>query len=314
MERFSLADRAKSDSGRTRMKKDHRENTVGPWAASKLNALEAYLNFYGTALSKQSFTRVYIDAFAGACITKVRGSGSVAEASPFFAEPDDSKAQEEFILGSPVRALNLQYGFHRYYFFDLDETRADTLRMLTEGTPHVKVQVGDCNPLIRNLAPSLKGRNIRGVAFLDPYGAHLEWATLEALADTGTMEVVINFPLAMAINRLIARSGDVPERWADQLTTCFGTDEWRAIAYNRETDLFGQESISKKGDVAGLLLDLYIIRLKAIFPFVAKPRLIRNTRKAPLYFLIWAGPNKLGLKGAEYILRQGETLKKHNPQ
>ncbi|SEJ30368.1 three-Cys-motif partner protein [Pseudooceanicola nitratireducens] len=64
------------------------------------------------------------------------------------------------------------------------------------------VQVGDCNPLIRNLAPSLKARNIRGVAFLDPYGAHMEWATLEALVDTGTMEVVINFPLAMAINRL----------------------------------------------------------------------------------------------------------------
>jgi len=24
------------------MKKDHRENTVGPWAAAKLDALEAY--------------------------------------------------------------------------------------------------------------------------------------------------------------------------------------------------------------------------------------------------------------------------------
>ena len=48
------------------MKKDHRDNTVGPWAAAKLDALEAYLKFYGTALNKQSFTRVYIDAFAGA--------------------------------------------------------------------------------------------------------------------------------------------------------------------------------------------------------------------------------------------------------
>ncbi|MEZ5870906.1 MAG: hypothetical protein R3D32_03485 [Nitratireductor sp.] len=113
----------------------------------------------------------------------------------------------------------------------------------------VTVQVGDCNPLIRNLAPSLKVRNIRGVAFMAPT-AHLEWATLKALADTGTMEVVVNFPLAMAINRLITRSGDVPERWADQLTACFGTDQWRNIAYSREVDLFGNEVTTKNGDVA----------------------------------------------------------------
>ncbi len=56
------------------MKKDHRENTVGPWAKKKLDALEAYLKFYCKALSKQPFTRVYIDAFAGSCVAKVRGS------------------------------------------------------------------------------------------------------------------------------------------------------------------------------------------------------------------------------------------------
>lgn len=292
------------------MKKDHRENTVGPWAAAKLDALEEYLKFYGTALNKQSFTRVYIDAFAGACLAKVRGTGLPVDPSPFFDEPDDSEAQEEFILGSPMRALNVPNGFHRHYFFDLDETRAETLRAVTEERNGVIVQVGDCNPLIRNLAPSLRSRNIRGVAFLDPYGAHLEWATLEALADTGTMEVVVNFPLAMAINRLITRSGEVPERWADQLTACFGTDEWRTIAYSREVDLFGNEVTTKNGDVAERLLDLYVSRLRTLFPFVAKPHLIRNTRSSPLYYLIWAGPNKLGLKGADYILRQGEKVRK----
>ncbi len=292
------------------MKKDHRENTVGPWAAAKLDALEAYLKFYVTALSKQRFTRVYIDAFAGACVTKVRESNTAAEPSPFFEGADDTMAQEEFILGSPIRALNLPNGFHRHYFFDLDETRAETLRSVAEGRNGVSVKVGDCNPLIRQLAPSLTAPNVRGVAFLDPYGAHLEWTTLQALADTGTMEVVINFPLAMAINRLITRSGDVPTRWADQLTACFGTDEWRNIAYTRELDLFGNEITTKNGNVAEKLLNLYVGRLKQLFPHVAKPHLIRNTRNSPLYYLIWAGPNKLGLKGADYILRQGEKVQK----
>lgn len=295
------------------MKKDHRENTVGPWAEAKLNALEAYLNFYGTALSKQSFRRIYIDAFAGACVTRVRNTSVRAEPAPFFDEEEsteDPQAQEQFIAGSPIRALSIKNPFHHYYFFDLDQTRAATLRKVSKDRNNVTVEVGNCNPLIRRLSCSLKSPNIRGVVFLDPYGAHLEWKTLEALADTGNMEVVINFPLAMAINRLITRSGEVPETWAEQLNACFGTDEWRSIAYSRETDLFGHEIITKKGDVAERLLDLYFTRLKALFPYVATPRLIRNTRKTPLYYLIWAGPNKLGMKGADYVLRQGEKIKR----
>ena len=81
------------------------------------------------------------------------------------------------------------------------------LQQVTRGRADVNVRVGDCNPMICDLAPSLGRRSVRGVAFLDPYGPHLEWRTLEALAETGTMEVVVNFPLAMAINRLMPRSG-----------------------------------------------------------------------------------------------------------
>ncbi len=105
------------------------------------------------------------------------------------------------------------------------------------------------------------------------------------------------------------QSPDVPENWRSQLTKCFGTNDWQKIAYSRETDLFGNEVTTKNGGVAERLLDLYLSRLKDLFPYVSKPRLIRNTRNAPLYYLIWAGPNKLGLKGAEYILSQSEPIK-----
>ena len=174
----------------------------------------------------------------------------------------------------------------------------------------VEVRAGDCNPLIRALARTLHARSVRGVAFLDPYGAHLEWETIEALAAAGTMEVVINFPVAMAINRLITKSGNVPDTWSGQLTRCFGTEEWREIAYKVEQDLFGQERVTKQGDVASRLLDLYMERLRTLFKHVASPKLVRNTRKAPLYYLIWAGPHELGLKGASHILKQGEKIKK----
>lgn len=293
------------------MKKDHQDNTVGPWASKKLDALEDYLKYYLTALKKQNFELIYIDAFAGSCVSKVRAKQSITEPSPFFDEEEDAEAQDEFVLGSPVRALSFTPGFHKHYFFDLDELRAGTLRDLHKTFENKKifVEVGDCNPLIQNLAKTLGSSNKRGVAFLDPYGPHLEWTTIAALAATKNFEVIINFPAAMAINRLITKSGAIPERWNSMLTLCFGSDAWRDIAYDQSKDLFGNEVTIKRDGVSERLLELYRSRLSDIFSFVAKPRLIRNTRGAPLYYLLWAGPNKLGLKGADHILSQGEKIK-----
>jgi len=291
------------------VKKDHRENTVGPWAKVKLDLLEEYLEFDCTALSKKNFTRVYIEAFAGAVEAKVRGSDVSSEASPFFDDLEISEAQAEFIKGSPVRALDITHRFHKYYFFDLDHIRAEAIQSRTQGDNSVVVKVCDCNAEIQALTAFLTSPSVRGFAFLDPYGAHLEWKTLKALANTGNMEVLINFPVAMAINRLITKSGDVPETWSAQLNNCFGTDEWREIAYSREVSLFGVEPPRKKDRVPERLLGLYVNRLKELFDFVAPPRLVRNTKNVPLYYLIWAGPNKLGYTGASHIFKNLEKIR-----
>ncbi|WP_420419838.1 three-Cys-motif partner protein TcmP [Pacificispira sp.] len=288
----------------------HKSETVGPWAAQKLDALEAYLRFYNTALkNKTYFKRVYIDAFAGKPKAMIRGSDVPPEPSPFFDDDDALEVRAEYIAGSPLRALSIVDGFHEHYFFDLDESRAETLRGICEDRNDVEIKVGDCNPLVRDLVKRFGNQNMRGVAFLDPYGAHLEWETVEALAATGKFEVIINFPVAMAINRLITKSGAIPENWSDQLNRCFGTEEWRDLSYDVQRNLFGEDDVVKRGGVQQSLLQLYLKRLQGLFHCVAKPRLIRNTRQHPLYFLIWAGPNPLGLKGAEHILGQGEEIK-----
>ena len=290
------------------MSQSNRKNTVGPWAQIKLDALEKYLTYYCTALKNKPFKRIYIDAFAGDCVSIVRDSGLTENGRDLLWDTTDVQDQKQFILGSPMRALGIETGFHQYYFFDLDKHRAEKLRQVTEGKDNVEVQFGDCNPKICELAPNLNQWDIRGVAFLDPYGPHLEWKTIEALAETRKMEVVINFPLAMAINRLITKSGEIRDNWQLLLTKCFGTEGWQGVAYNNERNLFGEIVQSKRSDVPARLLELYVDRLKKLFRYVAKPRLIFNTRGNPLYYLIWAGPNKLGLKGAEYILGQDTKI------
>lgn len=228
---------------------------------------------------------------------------------------EDAEAQDQFILGSPLRALGAGDGFARYYFFDLDESRAEALNSLSHLHPNRKidVQVGDSNKLIANLTKFLSNPNVRGVAFLDPYGPHLEWSTLKALASTGNMEVIINFPAAMAINRLLVRSGDVPENWARLLTNCFGDEAWKQVAYSQTEDMFGDLVTSKNEDVSTKLLEFYVGRLSGLFKHVAKPALIQNTRGAPLYYLIWAGPHKNGQKIANHILSMGDKVKLTKP-
>jgi hypothetical protein len=50
------------------------------------------------------------------------------------------------------------------------------------------------------------------------------------------------------------------------------------------------------------------VLFRSVFGHVSTARLIKNTRGNPLYYLIWAGPNATGLKGAEHILSKGEKL------
>lgn len=282
---------------------------VGPWAEEKLKALENYIQAYNNALKNQPFRRIYIDAFAGSPVSRIRGKVDLEPVGPsaFFEDEQSATEQEKFVVGSPVRALRCDPGFHQHFFFDLDQTRAATRKALAKenGRTDVSVQIGNCNPLLCELASTFTEWNLRGVAFLDPYGAHLEWKTLEALAKTTKIEVIINFPVAMAINRLIVKNGDVPEKWGAQLDACFGTGEWRDRSYRDDEDLFGEVTTTKVGGVAGRLLELYLTRLGEIFPCVAPPRLICNTRNAPLYYLIWAGPNAVGLKIAKQVLKQG---------
>lgn len=293
------------------MKKSHQQNTVGPWARQKLNGLEAYLSGYTTALKNQNFKTVFIDAFAGAGKSSVRAAWSGSDDDDILLFDDDFfQSQVEFIEGSPIRALNLPNGFSEHYFFDLDPQRAELLSNLIVEYPtrKINVQVGDANQVIQSQISKIAKGATRGVAFLDPYGPHLAWATVESIAATKKFEVLINFPLGMAINRLITRSGEIPEKWRVDLNSCFGSSEWEVRSYREQLDLFGDIQREKADNAGAQLLDLYCQNLGTIFAHVSRPSVVRNTRGVPIYYMIWAGPHPLGHKIAEHVLSLGEKV------
>jgi three-Cys-motif partner protein len=172
------------------------------------------------------------------------------------------------------------------------------------------VQEADANSALKTwLASAIDWKRHRAIVFLDPFGMQVPWSTVEMLATTKAVEVIVNFPLGMAIQRLLTKSGTIPQGWQISLDTFFGSPEWRELAYEEEQDLLGP-TIRKAEGSGKKLLEWYRGRLRETFGHVSTARLIKNNRGNPLYFLIWAGPNVTGLKGAEHILSKGERVKR----
>jgi three-Cys-motif partner protein len=226
---------------------------------------------------------------------------------------DSDAAEVEFLKGSPRVALDIANPFNFYIFVERDGQRIAELKGLKAEyaiTRDVTVHEGDANAaLLSWLASGIDWRHYRAVVFLDPFGMQVPWSTIEALAKTKAIEIIINFPLGMAIQRLLTKSGDIPQDWQVSLDTFFGSKDWHTLVYESKADLFGPKT-SKVSDSGMKLLEWYRGRLRKIFGNVSTARLIKNTRGNPLYYLIWAGPHKKGLDGAEHILSKGERVKR----
>lgn len=302
----------------TRRRKD---NTVGPWAKAKLDALRQYLNFYTTVLKKQGHWlhgTIFVDAFAGPGLSRVRTKQKAANPPGLFGpHPRPDTAEIEFLKGSPRVALEVANPFTSYLFIDRDPERIAELTALKAdyaSKRSVTIHEGDANLALQQwLSTNIDWRHHRAVVFLDPFGMQVPWSTVEMLSKTRAIEVIINFPLGMAIQRLLTKSGDIPLGWQISLDTFFGSPDWRRLAYVESSDLFGR-TISKAERSGEKLLGWYRARLRSAFGHVSTARLIRNTRGNPLYYLIWAGPHRKGLKGAEYILSAGDARNRRSVQ
>ena len=287
---------------------------VGPWAREKLEALSRYLDFYTKVLKNQPWRTVYVDAFAGGGRARIRTEtrDETTAALPLSEDPDIDADQQDLIAGSPRVALDVANPFSRYVFIEPDPARVlelEAMRAEYGSTRHIDVLATDAAAGIEWVASrKISKTTHRGVAFLDPFGAKLTWESVQKLAETGLFEVVVNFALNMAIQRMLPNSGEILEAWANALDAYFGSRAWFAEVYQERSGLFGAAGFEKRADYSDRLLKLYRANLKSAFGHVSTPRLIRNTKGVALYYLMWAGPHPKGLEGANYILKMGERL------
>lgn len=293
------------------MGRSPRPAKVGPWAKEKLDALSKYLDYYTRVLKKQRWRTLYVDAFAGGGTALIRSANREPTTQVSLLGEQEDPEQEEFIRGSPRIALELTNPFNTYVFIDASGARITELEALRsefgdKRNVHIRQGLAD-EQILWVLQQNIKRATHRGVAFLDPFGAHVGWSSIKGLAATGLFEVVINFPLHMALVRLMKNDAQIPLSDKAQLDSFFGSDAWVADVYEIRNDLLGSVT-KKRDDYVERLLQRYREQLKGAFGYVSEPKLIRNTRNSPLYYLLWAGPHRKGLEGANYILGMGERL------
>lgn len=258
-------------------------NFGGIWTLLKLAALEKYLSAFTTALSKQNFRLIFIDGFAGTgrCDVRVDGEKSTVD-------------------GSARIALRTNPPFHRYCFIELSPKKLAALQGLASEYPDRSIEIirDDANAALRDLCAKYDWKNTRAVLFLDPFGLHVEWTTLEAIAGTGAIDVWYLFPYS-GLYRQAARNAQAlaPDKEA-AITRCLGTNEWRQMFYvpQRQGDLFGNESELREAEHHEMLK--YVSdRLRGVFPAVTEPKILyqlsnaKNPGGAPLFALYFAASN-----------------------
>jgi three-Cys-motif partner protein len=283
----------------------------GDWTTAKLRVVEGYLHAYTTALknkpnAKNPFWKEYIDAFAGTGYREEWRETAGDSQHLLFPDLADSEPQD-LLDGSARIALRTKPRFDKYIFIEKRFKYCKQLEQLGNEFPDlagdISVRHGDANGEIQDICDR-NWQSHRAVLLLDPYGMQVDWKTIEAIARTKAIDLWVLFPLGIGVNRLLKRSGDIPESWRQRLNLLLGTEDWYDEFYRVEKvkNLFGdgQERVIKASmDVIGRY---FIERLNTIFEgVVEQPGVLRNSRNSPLYLFCFAAGNKRGATVAKKI-------------
>jgi len=255
----------------------------------KLDVIGEYLNMYQKALSGK-FETSYIDAFAGS------GEIPLSETVGATLELDEDGA--EVIIGSSVRAMNVDPAFDRYIFIDNRKQCIESLRHRHLHNPNVRRSeylVGDANIKVKEICTKWAWKRRRGVVFLDPFGSQVEWSTLEFIASTKALDLWYLFPAGLSVFRQISSDGSIDASHVPSLNRIFGTDKWREafLQPSSQGDLFGSIPRHEKIVTAESAAQFMIERMKEIFRGgVLDVMLPLGKHSYPSYYLIFAWGNE----------------------
>jgi three-Cys-motif partner protein len=137
---------------------------------------------------------------------------------------------------------------------------------------------------------------------------HVRWPTIEALAASEKVDLWMLFP-ASSVIRMLPRQGPPHEAWTRRLNELFGDETWKEEFYREgPPDLFGEQLTTQRLVTEESVANYLLCRLRSLFNgVVAEPLVLRNSRRSPLFMLVFAAGNPnaapTAIRIAEHIIR-----------
>lgn len=256
----------------------------------KLDVISEYLGMYQRALNGK-FDTVYVDAFAGT------GEIPLTDDKIQPRLLDNDLETKEVLVGSAVRAITVDPPFKEYHFIDKSRKCVDALRARLSEYPNfsrANFKTGDANDAVQAICQTGSWRYRRGVVLLDPFGSQVDWATVEAIAETRALDLWYLFPAGVSVFRQISSDGTIDRTHKPSIDRIFGTADWETafLKPSPQGHLFDECSGFEKVVTAESAAQFMIDRMKSVFQGGVMEEMIPLGRHAyPSYYLLFAWGN-----------------------
>jgi len=237
--------------------------TVGQWSSDKHYYLSRYMNAFTTSMHLKWNALHYIDLFAGAGIERLKES-------------------QELEWGSPMLAAQTHFPFSRLHLCEKENRKYEALTArISRVRTDSQILQEDANKCINQIVREIPQRSL-SLAFLDPYGLHLEFETLRRLSDIRA-DMVIFFP-----DRI-----DALRNWEtyylpdpdSNLDRCLGSGaDWRSLLNAAPTDRHAE-----------VLRNLYVDQIRSLGYCEFEYQRI-SMKGHPLYILIFCSRSSVAAK------------------
>lgn len=268
-----------------------RGRASGEWARTKLKFLDDYLP-PALAVTHKFRRRWYLDFFAG--------PGRNIDRDRNHAEFD----------GSPMRALKyhmprrVDVALTDAFFVNKDvedhsalEDRVDRACAAGESMiprPRIRIRNDDTNAVFPDIMSQVPPKDYV-FAFADITGiAHWPFASVQELRrNHSSVDFYMLFPLEMTLIRKLSYREEMTARYADDLTSFFGGEDWRVHHRQRQTPA---DTDQLKRDIT----ELYLQKLRTLWSYAEVQHTIHMADNRPLYRMIFASNHPIASELAKW--------------
>ena len=254
-------------------------------AEEKHRLVSLYAKLFSSGMKNKWDQRVYVDLYAGAGYSRIRGTAKI-------------------VPGSPIRALMLEDPFDKYVFCERVDSNLAALKVRakrTAETSNVAFVSGDCNKKIDDILAEVprgsRDETTLSLCFADPFDISLKFDTIRRFADARFVDFLILLALYMDANRNYERYVSEDAVKGDEF---LGSTTWRSRWEDAQRKAIGfpqilatefSESMQSLG-----YLETPLHRMK---------RVRSDERNLPLYYIALFSRHERALQFWDEVLKYG---------